>query len=189
MCTLQFDGTILLITLLVLFLLLALLFMWWFWPLCCTVVRNSHYIQEVDDYKKQHLNHNYVKLQRGSSKRRETSKHLRGPYKNKTDMINVFATSWIMLYLFIFPQVIKEPPPPPPPEPVSQSTNVFSYQIRRKMCVICIIKFLKATIIHFSSKSTKYRNCRLSINIPFCPFWSNTFEKVDINSIIHQKRK
>lgn len=35
---LQFDGTILLITLLVLFLLLALLFMWWFWPLCCTVV-------------------------------------------------------------------------------------------------------------------------------------------------------
>uniref|UniRef100_A0A8C2ATI8 Anthrax toxin receptor 1 n=1 Tax=Cyprinus carpio TaxID=7962 RepID=A0A8C2ATI8_CYPCA len=35
---LQFDGTILLITLLVLFLLLGLLFMWWFWPLCCTVV-------------------------------------------------------------------------------------------------------------------------------------------------------
>uniref|UniRef100_A0A671LSH7 Anthrax toxin receptor 1 n=1 Tax=Sinocyclocheilus anshuiensis TaxID=1608454 RepID=A0A671LSH7_9TELE len=38
---LQFDGTILLITLLVLFLLLALLFMWWFWPLCCTVVNDE----------------------------------------------------------------------------------------------------------------------------------------------------
>nr|XP_020457481.1 anthrax toxin receptor 1-like isoform X3 [Monopterus albus] len=35
---LQFDGTIVLISLLVVFLLLALLLMWWFWPLCCTVV-------------------------------------------------------------------------------------------------------------------------------------------------------
>uniref|UniRef100_A0A672G1B1 Anthrax toxin receptor 1-like n=1 Tax=Salarias fasciatus TaxID=181472 RepID=A0A672G1B1_SALFA len=34
----QFDGTIVLISLLVVFLLLALLLMWWFWPLCCTVV-------------------------------------------------------------------------------------------------------------------------------------------------------
>lgn len=60
----QFDGTILLITLLVLFLLLALLFMWWFWPLCCTVVRNIHYIQEVGYFKKKHLNYNFAALQR-----------------------------------------------------------------------------------------------------------------------------
>uniref|UniRef100_A0AAQ4S526 ANTXR cell adhesion molecule 1d n=1 Tax=Gasterosteus aculeatus aculeatus TaxID=481459 RepID=A0AAQ4S526_GASAC len=34
----QFDGTIVLVSLLVVFLLLALLLMWWFWPLCCTLV-------------------------------------------------------------------------------------------------------------------------------------------------------
>jgi len=34
----QFDGTILLISLLAVFLLLGLVLMWWFWPLCCTVV-------------------------------------------------------------------------------------------------------------------------------------------------------
>ena len=37
-CFVQFDGTIVLISLLVVFLLLGLLLMWWFWPLCCTVV-------------------------------------------------------------------------------------------------------------------------------------------------------
>uniref|UniRef100_A0A671PV04 Anthrax toxin receptor 1-like n=1 Tax=Sinocyclocheilus anshuiensis TaxID=1608454 RepID=A0A671PV04_9TELE len=35
----QYDGTILLISLLAVFLLLGLVLMWWFWPLCCTVVR------------------------------------------------------------------------------------------------------------------------------------------------------
>ncbi len=34
----QYDGTILLISLLAVFLLLGLVLMWWFWPLCCTVV-------------------------------------------------------------------------------------------------------------------------------------------------------
>uniref|UniRef100_A0A671R4J4 Anthrax toxin receptor 1 n=1 Tax=Sinocyclocheilus anshuiensis TaxID=1608454 RepID=A0A671R4J4_9TELE len=33
----QYDGTILLISLLAVFLLLGLVLMWWFWPLCCTV--------------------------------------------------------------------------------------------------------------------------------------------------------
>lgn len=84
----QFDGTILLLTLLVLFLLLALLFMWWFWPLCCTVVRNLHCVQEVGDCRE--LIPNYAAFTGFMSELQKIhSKHLDALSADKIDVSDI----------------------------------------------------------------------------------------------------